>query len=359
MERERLEEFTPFDGLQEEYLIEAVEYVKVETFTKGQMLFKRGRDVNTKYFLLDGHVDLIDSDFQVQAVKGRTELASSVLNSSNPTQCSCVVKDPIVSAFSIDGDVLDRLVAWSESAEAAFEAEMIAKQPSSFDATSTGQFDVLTVEDEDDDGGDWMSALLKSPLFSRVPLTQVQDLFTKFHTVSYEAGDVVIKEGEKGDFFYVVANGAARIVNNPGTVNLVIGPGQYFGEEALLGSTFRNATVTMLEGGELKRLNNDDFQSLLSEPVLQYVEESALNSLDKPHKIIDVKMPLEYRLSHHKGSINLPLARLRSAMMELAKGKAYVITDDAGSRSKIAAHLLCQAGFDAYILRSEEKQSAV
>ena len=72
-------------------------------------------------------------------------------------------------------------------------------------------------------------------------------------------------------------------------------------------------------------------------------------------KLLDGKMPMEYRAHHVKGSINLPLARLRATIPELAKTTSYVIASDAGSRAKIAAHLLCQAGFDAYILSEEQE----
>ncbi len=351
MDIEVLKKFIPFDGLQDEYLHEALEHLAFEEFHKGDMLFKRGKAITARYFLIDGHVDLIDSQYQVQAIKGGSQHAKSMLNADSPTRCSCVVKSASVRAFYIDAETLDRLTAWSESAEAAFEAEMSEKNARFFDPAATGQFDVMEVEEES--SNDWMSALLKSPLFSRVPLTHVQDLFSRFTDMYVRQGDIIIKEGEKGDYFYVIARGRARISNRLNSVDVEVGPGQYFGEEALLGATLRNATITMLEKGELKRLNGDDFQALLTEPVLEYIEEQDLEKLDKPYKLIDVKMPLEYRAYHVKGSINLPLARLRSAMSELANHNAYIVTGDAGSRSKIAAHLLCQAGFDALILREK------
>ena len=342
MDAELLKKFTPFDGMQPDYLNEALEHIKLEELSKGHMLFKRGRAIAARYFLVEGHVDLIDSQYSAQSIVGGGNNAKSMLNPESPTRCSCVIKDPRAKVFSIDAEVLDRLTAWSESADAAFEAEMYAKQDINFDPAATGQFDVVEMEEET--SNDWMSSLLKSPLFSRVPLTSVQDLFSRFEDVYVRKGDTIIKEGEKGDFFYVLAKGQALIKNHSESVNVEIGPGQHFGEEALLGNTLRNATITMIQDGELKRLNADNFQALLSEPVLQYTDNSALAALGKPYKLIDVKMPLEYRSFHVKGSINLPLARLRSTMPELANTNTYVITGDAGSRSKIAAHLLCQAG---------------
>ena len=353
MEKDVLKKFTPFDGLQDEYLDEALEKIVEENAPKGQMLFKRGRPVASRFFLVEGQVDLIDSQFNAKTLKGGTVMASTTLNPESPTRCSGVVKSDSAIVFSIETETLDRITAWSESAEAAFEAQMSDKQI--FDPSATGQFDVLDVEEEL--SNDWMSSLLKSPLFSRVPLTHVQDLFSRFEDVSVNKDDIIIKEGQKGDFFYVLARGSARISNRSGSVDVTVGPGQLFGEEALLGSTLRNATIKMLEDGELKRLGAEDFQALLSEPVLQFLSSNQLDSLDRPHKLIDVKMPLEYRAFHEQGSINLPLARLRVSMPELAKTNAYIVTGDSGSRAKIAAHLLCQSGFEAYILNYEEQKA--
>lgn len=351
MQKEELKKFAPFNSLQDEYLEEALESIKYEEVPKGHMLFKRGRAVGSRFFLVEGRVDLIDSQYRAQTMKGGTVMATTTLNPESPTRCSGMVKSASASVFSIEAETLDRITAWSESAEAAFEAEMSDKQI--FDPSATGQFDVVSVEEEL--SNDWMSSLLKSPLFSRVPLTHVQDLFSRFEDQHVEKGEVVIKEGQKGDFFYVLAKGSAHITNQSGSVDLMVGPGQLFGEEALLGATLRNATITMTERGELKRLGSEDFQALLSEPVLQYVSNEQLASLDKPHKLIDVKMPMEYRAFHEKGSINLPLARLRITIPELAKTNSYVVAGDAGSRAKIAAHLLCQSGFDAYILEPEDQ----
>jgi CRP-like cAMP-binding protein len=351
MDKELLKKFVPFNDLQDEYLDEALGQIKVETFKKGQMLFKRGKAIAARYFLLEGRVELIDSSYVSSSVRSGSVNATGVLNPESPTRCSCIAKDPVVKAFCVDAEALDRLVAWSESAESAFEAERSEKLDADLNTGVTGQFDVVSVEEEETT--DWMSALLTSPLFGKVPLTLVQDLFSRFSDLKVRKGDVIIKEGEKGDYFYVVSKGRARIRNNTNTVDVVVEAGQHFGEEALLGGTLRNATITMEQDGELKRLDAENFNSLLTEPVLQYISKENMQGL-KSHKLIDVKMPLEYRAHHEKGSINLPLARLRATIPELAKTTAYVIASDAGSRAKIAAHLLCQSGFDAYILAAEE-----
>lgn len=334
-----LKSFIPFNGLEDEYLQEALTKIEVKEFKKGQMLFKRGRPVSTKYFLLEGQVDLINSAFYVSTVLSGSATANTALNTESPTTSSAVAKSASVRAFTIDSEALDRLTTWSQAAAAGPE-------DSDF---STGEFEV---EELSDDGGDWMAALLQAPLFSKVPLSQVQELFMRFEDISYKKGELVVKEGEEGDYFYVLASGSAHVYNHSDSVDLVIHPGQYFGEESLLGNTPRNASVKMLANGRLKRLNSENFNSLLKAPVVKYTEEKQLDKLGKPYKLLDVKMPMEFRISHMPGAINIPLSRLRNSLPELGRANIYIVPDDAGSRADIAAHLLCQAGFDAFILKN-------
>ncbi|SMF36025.1 Rhodanese-like domain-containing protein [Alteromonadaceae bacterium Bs31] len=338
-----LKSFVPFNGLEDEYLQEALNKLQVEEFTKGQMLFKRGRAVASKYYLLDGQVDLINSAFYVSTVLGASPLAQTALNADSPTVCSGVAKSTKVKAFSIDAEVLDRLTAWSQSAASGGFDDF---DESDF---TTGEFEVQEISD---DGSDWMAALLQAPLFSKIPLTQVQELFLRFEDLAVKKGELVVKEGEKGDYFYVLVSGSAKVYNCSESVDLTIHPGQFFGEESLLGSTPRNASVKMLSKGRLKRLNTEDFNALLKAPVVRYVENHRLENLGKPYKLLDVKMPMEYRMQHVPGAINIPLSRLRSSLTELGHTNVYLVPDDAGSRADIAAHLLCQAGFDAMILKA-------
>ncbi len=338
-----LKKFIPFNGLEDEYLQEALNKIQTEEFTKGQMLFKRGRAISTKFYLLEGQVDLINSAFYVSTVLGDSALAQNALNTESPTVCSAVAKSAKVKAFSIDAEVLDRLTAWSQSAASGgFDA---------FDESdyTTGEFEVQELSD---DGSDWMAALLQAPLFSKIPLTQVQELFLRFEDLAVKKGEVVVKEGEKGDYFYVLVSGSANVYNHSESVDVSIHPGQFFGEESLLGDTLRNASVKMLSKGRLKRLNADDFNALLKAPVVRYVETNRLEKLEKPYKLLDVKMPMEFRSQHVPGAINIPLSRLRNSLTELGRKNIYLVPDDAGSRADIAAHLLCQAGFDAMILKA-------
>ena len=345
MDIDFLKQYEPFDTMSEEYLEEILEALSVKTFCKGDILFKRGKELDHKVFLMRGQVDLINSDYVALNVVAETERAFLALNPETPsaTQNSAVVKSDI-EVFFVDLDTLD------ESSQET-PSEQSTMDDIEYHYHQTGEMQVAEVSDES--ATDWMSLLLQSPMFSRIPTAQVRDLFVKFEDMRLKAGDAIIKEGEVGDYFYVISSGTAKVTNKVDTVNLTLKAGDYFGEEALLGQTTRNATVIMETAGALKRLNRDDFSALLKEPVLKYVDTNALSTMDRPYQILDVKMPIEHRLTHVSGSINLPLTRLRDKLSDMDHDNIYLVADDAGSRADIAAHLLCQAGFEALILKSD------
>ena len=132
-------------------------------------------------------------------------------------------------------------------------------------------------------------------------------------------------------------------------------PGQFFGEEALIGDTTRNATVTMTEKGNLMCLEKEQFKALLEQPVLSTITQKDLESIKADGTdlaIIDVRLSGEYRHDHPDNSINIPLNRLRQRLSQLSREKIYLVSDNAGPRSELGVYLLVKSGFQAYLLAS-------
>ena len=101
--------------------------------------------------------------------------------------------------------------------------------------------------------------------------------------------------------------------NRDGIKLAELGPGDSFGDQALISDEKRSATVTMLTDGTLMRLNKSDFNSLLKEPMLQWVSyaEGTERVANTGAKWLDVRMPSEFASAHLPGAINLPLYVLR------------------------------------------------
>jgi CRP-like cAMP-binding protein len=78
-----------------------------------------------------------------------------------------------------------------------------------------------------------------------------------------KAGDEIVRQGEPGDRFYVIDSGSVEVVVD-GRPGASLGPGDYFGEIALLRDVPRTATVRAREDGLLLTLTHDAFVPAVS-----------------------------------------------------------------------------------------------
>jgi hypothetical protein len=103
-----------------------------------------------------------------------------------------------------------------------------------------------------------LSLLDSVPMFAPLPLAAKEQVARSLSRISQPAGRAIVKEGEAGDLFYIVARGQAVVTSN-GRHLRDCGPGDYFGEIALLRDVPRTATVTATEDMELYTLERAAF----------------------------------------------------------------------------------------------------
>jgi MFS family permease len=96
------------------------------------------------------------------------------------------------------------------------------------------------------------------PMFAPLPLAAKEQVARSLVRISHPAGLEIIKEGDAGDRFYIVARGRAEVTCE-GRRLRECGPGDYFGEIALLRDIPRTATVTATEEVELYTLGRRAF----------------------------------------------------------------------------------------------------
>ena len=101
----------------------------------------------------------------------------------------------------------------------------------------------------------------KVPFFHDVGAAVIADVTQLLRPRDYPAGAVVVRRGERGDCMYFVASGELEIRGRPESISY--GPGDFFGELALLTGDPRNATVVALQQCTLLRLDIVDFRQLL------------------------------------------------------------------------------------------------
>lgn len=333
---ESLKNLIPFNELQPHQFQEAINCCEQITVPERKKLFKRGdRDAHW-YYLISGSVNLLDENFEITSLGAADDQCRYALDDHTPHRCSAITTSNC-TVLKVDKKRLELAMTWEL-------ADPI-------------------LQDEENDESDWMSSLLESDVFSKVPPSNIQRLFVTFKKDEREKGDVIVAEGDQGDRFYVIEKGQALVSKRTtqGIENIVkLGPGNFFGEEALIGSTIRNATVTMLSEGILRYLDKEDFKSLLEQPVLDRIKETDLANLKQDHSdvvLVDVRLSGEFKHFHREGSINIPLNKLRARTDELDTEKAYVVCDNAGPRSELGMYLLLKAGLHAYLLEESGEQN--
>ncbi|CAN5347613.1 hypothetical protein BH20ACT13_BH20ACT13_18960 [soil metagenome] len=96
------------------------------------------------------------------------------------------------------------------------------------------------------------------PIFAPLPGTTLEHLAGRLVPMRLEPGTIIVREGDSGDRFYIVAEGAVE-VSQIGAVVSELESGGYFGEIALIRDIPRTATVTARTDVVLYALDREDF----------------------------------------------------------------------------------------------------
>lgn len=307
-------------------LEKAMAEMQVTNFAEGKMIFKREEEDDKAYWLISGAIDLLDEKFEAKNRKAGDEAARYPIDNNSPHRLTAITT----------------------------EASIILTAPRSIVGSSQASSKAPEAVEE---GVDWMSALLSSPLFEFIPPANIQTLFSKFEEQKYDAGDVVITQGEPGDYFYVIQSGRVKVERTIGDktqLQAELNPGDNFGQDALISNVPRNATVSMLTNGTMMRLSEPDFVSLLMQPVIETVTEqetAEMVAAGSPKTyILDVRNPKEVEANKRSGAVNVPLLLLRKNLSKLKPDAVYVTVCDGGKRAELAAYILNEKGFTAYVM---------
>lgn len=106
--------------------------------------------------------------------------------------------------------------------------------------------------------------LAKISLFSECTKKELQAISRIVTPINVAAGKVLTKEGDAGREFLIIAKGTATVKKN-GRKVASLGPGDFFGELALLAGVPRTATVIADTDMTVEALNRAEFATLLDE----------------------------------------------------------------------------------------------
>ena len=324
----------PLCRLSEQNFASLCQETDIKTAKRGQLLFRLGDPENQLIYLLAGKISLKTPEFKLETIEAGTESARFALAHQIPRKVDAITETDI-RYLTLDADKIKTLLTQNSSIEES--NFMIDDEP----------------EENDDD---WMTALLKSPIFRALPPANLQRILIKLETVSFARGEVIIKQGDPGDYYYLIKQGACIITRQPSPKTKPIKLGQLkthdtFGEDALLSNAPRSVSVIAATDTELLRLDKQSFIELIKEPSLKFISHpQAQQKIEQGAIMIDIRPPDEFKKQHLENSINIPFFSLRMHLKTLDKNYPVITVCDNGKNSEAAAFLLLRNKFEAWIL---------
>ena len=334
--KQQFRHFVPLSELSEDNFSEISNKIHIESLPADRALFAQESTENNNYYLLSGEVEVTDTAGRKSVLASDTEQSRFPLVESNADQISYVSKTEI-EYFKVDNNLLDILLTWDQN--------------KSYIVNEIGDTDL------DEDNTDWMTQLLQLDIFHKIPPANIQAMFQKIESVPVKKDAVIIKQEEKGDYYYIIQSGSCRVLRKgkeTGFKEIEIAKletGSGFGEDALVTDAVRNATIIMNTDGCLMRLAKKDFIELLKEPIIKTVSLNDAEKMIKDGAVwLDVRSISEHKNTNIPGSINIPLFLLRLNASKLSDKRKYITYCDTGSRSASATYILNEKGYDAYLL---------
>lgn len=335
---EQLRNFQPLASLDAATLCQMAPRCRIERVARNLDPFRLRDWSGQVVYLLKGQLKLEFADGSVEVLVGGLDEALLPLSeeSAGPVSSKAITD---IDLLCIEENALDIAVTLQQLMPAG---------------SSRGD-DTVESSDWRSTTGVFVLRELTQGAFSALPAPNIRALLDRFEEIKVSRGQVIVREGNVGDYYYLIESGRCLVTRIQGGVPVRVAelePGGTFGEEALVAETLRNATVSMETDGELLRLAKADFVELLREPLLKRLDPGAARKKISEGAVwLDVRLPVEWRHDGLPGATNLPLNELREEYQKLDTDKEYIVYCQTGRRSSAATFLLGQRGLKAYLLQ--------
>lgn len=340
-----LRAFVPFTNLSESSLEQILQKAEIVDLEKDELVYAIGSSDEFIYYLLEGEICMYDEHGKSAFLSASSEQAKFAFGKLSPRPAGADVSSDYARVMRIDELELDILLSWNQQLEPYDDSDShLSDMPSSL---LNSELEVDEVEVNYDE---WTMALLSCQAFYKIPPENVQQLSDQMKRRHYAQGAVVVTEGEQDDHFYVIREGRCKVIRQ-GEVVETLGPMDTFGEVALISDFGHDSTIEMLTEGSMMLLSKKDFFISLMSPMIDRVTlEQTKGMIKKGAVLIDARTKREFMHQRLVRSISFPLYLLRAKLDRLTYKKTYIVYCDTGKRSAVAAYLLKQFGYNAYLL---------
>jgi CRP-like cAMP-binding protein/Zn-dependent protease len=228
-----------FQDLPEDVLSDLAGRVRLRVVRAGQPVFWQGERARAFYVIRSGeiaieteHPETGDTTVLRKLSRGDSFGELGLLQST--PRSATARADGAVELFEVDKGTFDRLLA------------------DSIDAPEFG----LTLQA--------MAELREHPTFRHLSSEALGDLIGQGGWLTVSAGEVIVKQGEPGDAFYAIRSGRVDVLRDGHPVTQ-LGPGDHFGEVALLNDQPRNASVVAHTPVRAFQLSREGFDRVIAE----------------------------------------------------------------------------------------------
>ena len=238
-----------------------------------------------------------------------------------------VLAAPLLSAVGVHAVLVAVGVAWPVAALAVWP---LAREAERRGAANDAEIELLR----------------KVPFMKLLPLVALEACAEYVRRLQVRRGEVIVRKGEIGDRFYVIASGSAAVELDGCTIER-LGDGGWFGEVALLRTSARIATVRMTSDGEVASLDRHHFlRALALDGSAELAAISSIQGLPgieraAPRAPVDERMSLadsetltvlrSVPLLEHASEPILEELRARASRMQVAAGDEVFHEGDPGA----------------------------
>jgi CRP-like cAMP-binding protein len=305
------------------------------TFSAGEIVYAQGREDNYANYLLEGSVEFLWNGRFVRHLDAEHSPTKRALDGPGPKRYTVRARtwSLVLRIERSDLERRLRLADLDTRTSDLEEADISREQPSN-----------------------WMIRMLQSQRFANLPPQNIQRVFERMERIDASANELIIRQGDPGGYYYVIEEGYCDVTRAPAgggrEIHLAeLGPGDGFGEEALVSNMPRNASVTMRSDGVLMRLDKESFIELIRDPLIHVVSfQNARRMIGEGAVWIDVRHRDQFARGSFRNARNMPRGVIRVECRKLVKGRKYIVCGEDPRDCAVAAFLLAERGYDVSYL---------
>ncbi|KAI8618482.1 cyclic nucleotide-binding-like protein [Chytriomyces sp. MP71] len=241
--------------------------MKCLVFKNRDYITNIGDDSNSMYFIVDGSVEVVGQNGDVNAEIPSGSFFGEVgallkirRTASIRAKQECLVLELVSEVIE---EVLKVHPELQQEIQAAVDERLALFQQRTKQASLSNSSEEYIPDQFDMEVG--MQSLSKLSIFAGVDKSVVSELAMKMIRKTWDAGECILKHNEIGESMFFLAAGNAEVITEDGAIiDKVCGPSAYFGEVAIIEQVPRTATIKCTSTCSTYELRKDDFKAVMA-----------------------------------------------------------------------------------------------